>query len=804
MFVSDLKYSIRALCKTPVSTLTCLLTLAIGIGATTSVFSLINNVILKPLPFPDASRLMAISQIDHESRRHTYTSMPEFLAYQRELAEFHSVAAYQQGTFSLSDNGHPERISGALASQSFFSTLEVAPVLGRAFNASDADGTVIISESLWDHRFQHDLRIIGKVVSLDGHPGVIVGVMPAGFWFPNAQSQIWRLITPDYYGLKESEDFHFLYVFGRLKPTATVQQAQAELTVLYGRLVRLNPDLNSNRSTVVVPLSTEILGNGKLLLLAVMGTVVFVLLIVCANIANLQLSRYVYRKSEFAIRLALGATWARMVRLLLIESMLLCLAGGILGLGFAFLAIRFAVPLNLFSVPISSRVTIAPAALIFTMLLCVATGLLFCIAPAAQLLSPKFVSSLGERGRGQSVGKRARYFQAGLVVAEISASLTLLIGLMLMVQSFKRLSSVDIGYDPTRLVMITVKLPTVNYPDQTSIRDFQKRVEDRVFQIPGVQNVAASSDIPLVSGFKNFFMISGQPDVAAADKQLVVQASISPGYFATMGIPMREGREFSTLDRPQGQLVAVINASMARRFWPDRNPIGSQIRHGLADEPTHWYRVIGIVSDTRPFIELDPEPKIFTPFLQVPEGYDNALGRPLTFAVRTARSDLNVIPSLRAVISDTDPALACDIRSMNGIITDSLAQPKFRAILFTILGAIAFWLSIMGVYAVVSGMTLSETRSLGIRLALGATRSSILLLVIRRGLAIASIGVAIGLIMSFFLTRVLQGFLFEIHPNSFSVFLVAAGSLMVASFIAVYIPGRRATRIDPVEALRNE
>jgi putative ABC transport system permease protein len=802
MFTSDVKYSIRTLCKTPISTLTCLLTLAVGIGATTAIFSLIHGVILKPLPFPDAGRLVAIPQIDLQSRKHTYTSMPEFLAYQDEGSELESVAAYQQRTFSLSSNGAPEQISGALASQEFFSTLNVAPALGRVFNAADADGAIILSNSLWEQRFQRDPTIIGKVVLLDGQAGIIVGVMPAGFWFPGLKCQLWRLITSDYYFLKQSANFRFLYVFGRLRPSATVQQAQAKLAVINGRLATLKPALSANRGTIVTSLSTEILGNARSLLLALMGTVVFVLLIVCANIANLQMSRYVSRRNEFAIRVALGASWTRVARLLLIESLMLSVAGGILGVVVAFLGIRLVLPLNLFSVPISSGVAIAPAALAFTSLLCIATGLFFGIAPAIQLVSSKFVGSLRENGRGSSIGKKARYFQGGLVVVEVAASLTLLIGLMLMIQSFERLSDVKTGYDPERLLMATVRLPVVSYPDLTSIQTFQKRIEDRVAQIPGVQSIAATSDSPLVSGFKNYVTINGQPIVAAADQQLAALASVSPGFFATMGIPMRSGREFSSLDRRQSELVAVINESMARRFWANKDPIGGQIGHGVSREGIQWYRVVGVVSDTRPFIEYEPEPKIFTPFLQVPDGYTNTLGRPLTFAVRVARGNVSTIPFLHEAFIEVDPTVACDIRSLNDTISDSLVQPKFRTILFVILGTIAFWLSILGVYGVVSSMTIGETRSLGIRLALGATRSSILTLVIARGMVITSVGVIIGVVSSLFLTRVLQGFLFEIHPNNPFVFLLAGGALMFATFIAVYIPGRRATTIDPVAALR--
>jgi putative ABC transport system permease protein len=803
MLASDVKYSIRTLCKTPISTLACLLTLAIGIGATTAIFSLIDGVILKPLPFPDAGRLVAIPRIDLQSRRHTYTSMPEFLAYQDEgSSELESIAAYQQRIFSLSRNGAPEQVSGVLATLGFFSTLNVAPVLGRVFNAADTDGTIILSNSLWEQRFQRDPGIIGKVVLLDSQPEVIVGVMPAGFWFPGQKCQLWRLVNSDYYLLKDSRDYHFLTVFGRLRPSATVEQAQAKLAVANGRLATLQPDFNSNHGTIVTSLTTEIFGNVRPLLLTLMGTVVFVLLIVCANIANLQMSRYVYRRNEFAIRLALGASWTRVARLLLIESLILSVVGGILGVGLAFLGIRLALPLNLFSVPVSSGVAIAPAALAFTSLLCIATGLFFGIAPAIQLISSKFAGSLTESARGSSIGRKAWYFQGGLVVVEVAASLTLLIGLMLMIQSFERLSDINTGYDPERLLIATVRLPVVNYPDLTSIQDFQKRIEDRVTQIPGVQSVAATSDNPLVSGFKDSFRISGQPKATVADRQLVAQASVSPGFFATMGIPMRSGREFTSLDRPKTEPVAVINESMARRFWANRDPIGDQIRHGATYAGAKWYRVVGIVSDTRPFIDWEPEPKIFTPFLQVPDSYINALGRPLTFAVRVVPNNITAIPSLREVFTGVDPSLACDVRAMSSTISDSLVQPRFRTILFVILGSIAFWLSILGVYGVVSGMTMRETRSLGIRLALGATRSSILTLVIARGMVITSVGVIIGVVSSLFLTRVLQGFLFEIHPNNPFVFLLAGGALMFATFIAVYIPGRRATTIDPVAALR--
>lgn len=805
MLLHDLKYAVRLLLRDPVTSLACILTLTIGIGANTAVFSVLRQVILSPLPFPDFGRLVSVPQINLRNGRRTRTSLPDLQTYEKEVRGISSLAAFRVSSLSLSGGDSPEQISGSLATQSFFTTLGVPAITGRTFSSTDPDGTVVLSYSLWRRRFRGDLGVIGKQIILDGQQGVVVGVMPAGFWFPEKKCELWRLITSDYSLVKNNENYHFLYPFGRLRTDATVQQVHAQLDVVNRQLAQLHPDMNSNLGITVVPLREDLVSNARPFLLTIMAAVVFVLLIACVNVANLQLARLLQRNKNLAIRIALGASWRRLARQLLVENLLLSILGGVLGTGLAAIGTKLLLDLNPDAIPRPVESIIDGQILWFTLAVSLATGLLFGLLPIVQILSPNLIRTLSSSGRGPTMSRGNRFAQGTLVVIEVAIALVLLVSLNLITSSFLRMASVDPGHVTKGLLTVRLRLQKPNYPDQSSFESFQRQIYGRLSEIHGVQGVAASSDVPLVSGFDNFFSIKGEPTPPVAERVMVGQASVSPGYFRTMGIALHSGREFSEMDGPQKERVAIINESMARRYWPGRNPIGSQIRHGLSDEPTQWCTIIGVVGDTRRLITDQLDPKLYTPFLQIPQDYDDILARPVTLVIRTASEDASTItPEVRRVIQSIDPNLAIETRAMDEIIYDSVAAPRFRTGTMGVFGAIALLLGIIGIYGVVSGSTIRETREIGVRMALGATPSRVLLLILRRGMTMAGIGVGCGIILALIFVRSLRSFLFEISPTNPVAFLTAALVLIVASLAAIYFPARRAAKVDPVVALRNE
>jgi putative ABC transport system permease protein len=806
MLFGDLKYAVRFLLKTPVTTIVCILTLAIGIGVNTAVFGILYTALLRPLPFPEFERLVAVSQINRRDGRLTLLSMPDFVFLEKGADSFQSLAGYHVSLFSLNIDGAPEQLNGSMVTPQFFAALRVPAVEGRTFLPGDPDGTAVISYWLWRGRFRGDPRLIrGSPVILDGRSVLVVGVMPPGFWFPDPKCQIWRLLTADSYLIRENQDFHFLRVLGRLRTSASTEQALAQVNVLNNQLALAHPNLNAGLGISIFSLSEALTKNARSTILILMTTAAFVLVIACVNVTSLQLSRILNRGSEFAVRTWLGATRSRIFRQLLVESLVLSVAGAATGLAFAAGGLRLALKLNPATIPRSSDVRIDLAVLAFNLMLCLAAGLFCSLASLSQFLGPSFPGSSSGPGARTTAGRKTRLLQHGLITAEVAAALVMLISVNLMVKSFVRLSTVDVGFNTSRLITLSVRLPKTNYPTFRELERFRREIYSSISAVSGVTAVAECSDLPLVAGFQNYFLIRGEPQVAPAEREMVLQSSVSANYFRTMGIALKRGREFSEFDTKKTQPVAVINETMARRYWGARNPLGSQIRHGLPDEPTAWYTIVGVVTDTVPFIGFQPLPVIFTPYSQVPEGYGDLLGRPLTVMMRTDRVNTTALfPSLQKAAATVDATLVSDIRTMDGIVSNSLADPRFRTVMISIFGTIAFWLSIMGIYGVVSAITVSETRSIGIRMALGATARDVLGLFLRRGMSVTGIGIALGLTLALPFVRIMRSVLYEVSTTDPVVYLIAIGILVSASLIAVYLPASRAARLDPAITLREQ
>jgi putative ABC transport system permease protein len=791
------------LLKAPTVSLVCVLTLGVAIGGNTAVFSIVNALLLRPLPFPELERLVAVPQIDLRDGHRSYISMPDFISYENGADSFQSLAGYFISSFNLNNEGISERLEGSLVTRQFFYVIGVAAGKGRTFSPSDPDGTVVISYSLWQRKFHGNPDSVGRPVLLDGHSATVVGVMPPGFWFPQLNCQLWRLITPDSYLVRGNEDYHFLRAIGRLKRKASSTQALAQLKVVNDQLIQAHPDVNSNLAITVLPLAEDLSRNVRASILVLMAAVTFVVLIACANVASLLLSRLLRRSKEFAIRMALGANRLQLFRQLLMESVLLSISGGALGLVLAFVGVQLTMKFNPTVIPRFTETRIDPWVLLFTLMVSALTGLICALVPVSQLLAPGFTGSLNEQGGRATSGKTTRILQQVLIGVEVATALMLLVAVNLMTESFLRLAAVDLGFNTDRLLTVRVRLQKANYPSTRELEAFQRQIYESISASPGVRAVATSSYLPLVGGFENYFSIRGEAPIAPARRELVMQASVSPGYFRVMGIPLRSGREFSEFDSQKTDRVAIVDETMARRFWPRQNPLERQIRHGTPDEPTQWYTVVGVVKGTVPAIGFRPIPTIFTPFAQIPEGYEDFLARPITIFVRADNRNLNaLIPGLRAVIAGIDPDLASEMRTMDEVLSGSLAESKFRAVALGVFGAVALWLSAIGIYGVVSTATSSETRNIGIRMSLGARSRDVLLFVIGRGMLATALGLAFGMSLAFLLTRFMRTLLYEVSATDPKAFVAAAAVLLLASLLATYLPARHATRVDPVIALR--
>lgn len=780
-----------------------MLALAVGIGATSAVFSVLSTVLLKPLPFAEFERLVAVPQKDIQDGSRIGTSMPDFIAYQSGVSSFQSLGAYHRSSFSLRAEGLPEQVSGSLVTEQFFLTLGVTAAKGRTFSPDDPDGAVVLSNSTWQRMFHGDSGIIGKSLLLDGYSANVIGVMPPGFCYPDFNCQVWRLLRSDSYILRDSGDVHFLYVFAKLKPKATLQQARAELGVVNKQLASAHPDMNINLGISALPLSDDMVRNIRPTLTVLMVGVVFVLLIACGNVVNLQLGRMIHRTKEFAIRVAHGAGRMQIFWQLLQENLLASMTGGIIGSGLAILGIRLAVKLIPSAVPRSNEVGIDSRVAAFILVLSALTAALCVLISIIPISSSSFLRSLSHQYERVTAGKRIRLLQHGLIVAEVAATLILLVGVSLMTKSLERLNSDEVGFAKDRLLIVPIHLQKTSYPKREDLDGFRRRIYAVLSEIPGVEAVAGASDLPLACCFENFFSIRGK-DVGAPDRDMVAQTSVSPGYFAMMGIQVKEGREFTEFDGPKTDRVAIINESMSQRYWPNESPLGRQVRHGLPEEPTKWYTVVGIVKDTVPLVGNRPLPTIFTPFAQIPEGYDDFLNRSTVALIRTRReAPPGLSLDVRAGIARVDSSLGIEIRTIDQIMSTSLAQPSFRTIMFGALASIALFLSLVGIYAVISASTASETRDIAIRLVLGAGPREVLRLVIGKGMLVAGIGLVIGVVFSLFLARFVRSLLFEVSPTDAKSIVGAIVVLAVTALAAVYFPARQATKVYPAIALRN-
>jgi putative ABC transport system permease protein len=802
--LQDLRYGLRMLMRNPAFTIVAVLALALGIGANTAIFSVVNTVLLRPLPYKNPDALMTIwEDATHMGFPFNTPSPANFIDWRDQNTVFEGMAAMAQKSFNLTGAGEPERFDGRKVSANLFTILGVEPVLGRAFLAEeDRPGSrvVILSYGVWQRRFGGDASVIGRAVNLNGESYTVIGVMPRTVDLPSMDNWHDQLWVPLALNAEEaaSRGNHYLEVIARLKPGVTREKAQAEMTTIASRLERQYPEHNTRVGIKVRSLHEQLVGPIKPALLVLLGAVGFVLLIACANVANLLLARAAVRQKEIALRLALGASRSRLTRQFLTESVLLAGMGGLLGLIFSFVALDVLKKFIPESISQAQTIGIDAKVLIFTAIVSLATGLIFGLAPATQAANFNLSETLKEGGRDSSSGTRGNRLRGFLVVSEVAVSFLLLIGAGLLINSFLNLRKLDPGYRADHLLTMKVQLPETKYPDKERRAPFFRELIRKVQTLPGVQSVAVASNLPLTyNGDSMPIGVEGRPDPPPDQSPDVILRVVSPGYFATMGIPLVAGRDISEKDTAEAVRVVVVSEKTARYFWPGQDPIGKRLKPGSTTSESPWREVIGIVKDVRQndFV-AEPKMQMYMAHEQVGSFAANAV------VVRTQVDPLSLGTAVRKVVWEIDKDQpVSDIRSMEEIVSRAVARERFSTMLLGIFAALALVLAAVGIYGVMSYSIAQRTREIGIRMALGAQRSDVLKMVVGQGLKLVVIGVAIGLAAAFVLTRVMASLLFGVSATDPLTFIIISMVLLGVALIASYVPALRATRVDPMVAL---
>ena len=798
----DLRYGARMLLKNPSFTFVAVLTLALGIGANTAIFSVVNAVLLRPLPYAEPERLVWLW--DTQPQLPTApTSLPDFLEWKSQNRSFEHLAAFQSGSMFLDTGDGTRDTPVGLVTPEMFALFRVSPILGRTFTDEETlpgrFRVAVLGHALWRSRFGSDPNVLGRTIDLSGAPYTIIGVMPEGFSFPD-RAELWRPLPIDPNNLDWGP--HYLRVVGRLKPGVTLKQAQAEMSPIAARLSAQHADKNAGHGVKLELLRDVVVGDIGPALFILLGAVGFVLLIACANVANLLLGRVGARQKEIAVRTALGAGRLRVVRQLLTESLMLSVGGGAAGLLIAVWGVNWLVSLGPDTIPRVHEIAVDPRVICFTLLISVATSLLFGLAPALQASRPDLTGALKEGGRS-GAGLHRNRLRSVLVISEVALSLVLLIGAGLMIRSFAKLNEVDPGFNPNRVFTMGVALLRNKYPEEERVASFYSQLLERAAATPGVESAGAISDLPLLgSNTSDSFTIEGRPPVAKQEEPSTDYHVVTPRYFESMGIPLLAGRDFAETDTKQAPNVVVINESFARRHFAGDNPLGHRIR--LQGQERDPLLIVGVVGDVRQLgIDKQPVPEAFVPFLQDP--LSKTYQRSMTIVARTKSDPAAVAGSLRAALTSLDKSLPVyDLKPMTEYLRDSLARRRFNLILLTAFGGVALALAAVGIYGVISYGVTQRTHEIGIRMALGAKKGDVLRLVVRQGMMMALVGVAIGLLASLALTRLMESLLFGVSVTDPLTFTMIALLLTSVALLACFVPARRAAKVDPLVALRYE
>ncbi len=804
----DLRYGMRMLWKHRGFTAIAVLVLALGVGANTAIFSVVNAVLLRPLPYPEAERIVTLwSTETRQGEERGSVAAPDFADWQKQSRVFDSVAAYHYSSLTVTGAGEPERVVAARVTAGFTQVLGVAPAIGRAFLAGeDQPGgdnrVVVVSHGLWQRRFASDPQSLNRTITLNGEPFTIVGIMPPDFKFPGSGTDVWLPAALNYVRQPGSVN-SFLSVVARLKPGVSLTEAQTEMRLIAERLGQEHRE-NRFRGVVVVPLYDVIVGEIRPSLFALCGAACLVLLIACANIANLLLARATSRQKEIAVRTALGASRLRLIGQLLTESTLLAALGGAGGLLLAVWCADLLASVVPRSLPRAQEAAIDGWALLFALLVSLLTGLLFGLVPAIQASKTNLNSTLKEGGRSHGMGPRHQRLRSLLVVTQIALSLMLLVSAGLFIKSFQRLRSVNAGFDPEEVATLQISLPRTSYAESRKQALFFQQTLDRIATLPGVEAAGAITNLPLgTSQTSSSFEIEGRPRAAPDESRNANRAIISPDYFRAMGIPLLKGRAPNERDTAEAPGVVVINQAMARRYFGGDDPLGEHLTIGGPEEKALYgepipREIVGIVGDVRFELEAEAEPEVYVPYLQSPIAT-------MALAVRSNVNPTNLRSMIRQAIQEVDGTQTIyNFKTMEQRLSESVAPRRLVMLLTNLFAVLALILAAVGIYGVIAYTVAQRTHELGIRIALGAQTRDVLRLVIHQGMALSAFGLAIGLAGAFLLTRFLSSLLYGVSAIDPLVFALVTLLLASVALVACYIPARRATKVDPMIALRYE
>ena len=799
--IQDLRYAWRSLRRAPGFSAVAILTLALGIGANAAMFTVVNGVLMRPLPFHDPGRLVIAS---YAPPRGQFVSQPgmveaQFVEYARHARSVESVATFNETQITLTGAGEATRLSAASVTTPFFSVLGVRPAFGRSFTPEDAEpghDAVLIGDGLWRQRFGGDPSAIGKTITLDGARHTIVGILPAGFDFPFA-AQVWMPLTITV----SAHQVRIRPVVARLSAGATEAVALAELKSIVGPIAA---DFAGQTHLVpeILPIPSLIVGDIQRSLYIFAGAVAFVLLIACANVANLLLMRATNRQHEIAVRIALGADRRRLVRQLLTESVLMSFIGGAIGIAFAFVGVRALVamaPAGL--LPRADQVHVDGFVLAFTVTLSLLTGIAFGLAPALQTSKRNLFAAIGDGSR--AVSGRRSVLRGALVMAEVALALVLLAGAGLVARSFVQLRSVSLGFQPEQVVSMTVNLPPTKYGTAQAIHSFRDDAVSRLTHLPGVSAAGAVNWRPLGGALIKGTFVLGDGRHPLNGTGWVTKPAVTPDYFRAMGIRLLEGREFTDHDGASAQRVVIISATVARNLWPGQSALGRRVSMEDHPKPTDWLTIVGVVDDViQEGLKSERDAAMYQPLAQVNSAFFLSH---VNFVVRSTGDPAAVAASMRDVIHALDDDQPIEsLGTMTSLISSTLAEPLFQVRLLTLVSVCALLLAAIGIYGVLAYAVTERTREIGIRVAIGAVPRDVVRMVVRRTLALTLPGVLIGVLASLALTRVLGGFLFQVKPTDPGTFVAVGAVLLLAVLAAAIVPARRATQVDPLIALRHE
>jgi putative ABC transport system permease protein len=812
----DLRYGIRGLIKRPGFTAIAIITLALGIGANTAIFSVVNAVVLRPLPYADPDRLVTLWEtIPGNDRRSVAPA--NFIDWRDQNQTCQEMASTYYANFNLTSDGEPERIDGATVTSNFMSMLGARPQLGRIFQPDDDDhqdrNVVILSDGLWKRRFGAVRDVVGRTIMIDEVPHTVVGVMASGFQFPS-HSELWVLgrnrnavplslisqfPTNDW---NQERDAHFNSVIGRLKPGVSLSQAQSDIAGIMRRLEKDFPKTNTGLGSNVVPLHSQLVGDVRRILFILLGAVGFVLLIACTNVANLMLARAVQRDREIAIRTAVGASRFRLIRQLLTESLLLSIVGGLVGLMVSVWAVDLFLKLSPGNIPRLNEASVDLRLLGFTLLVSIITGVGFGLLPAFQATRTDLNNSLKEGGTKASQGRQRRRARSVLVVTEVALAQVLLVGAALLAISYVRVTQIHPGFNADRVLTAKIAPSRKKYADPRSRETYFASVLERLRALPGVESVGMVMNLPLTgSSMNRGFHAEGRPEPKADENITMDYQVVSPDYFSTLEVPLKRGRGFSEADAGNAERVIVINEALARRYWPNEDPIGKRMMIGESSKENSWRKIVGVVGDIRhASLSETPVPTAFISYRQDLESWPR-----MGFAIKTKGDPASLTPLVRKELAGIDPTQPVyAIEPMENLLREAVAQRRFIMLLLGSLSSIALALALVGIYGVISFSVGERTQEIGIRMALGARAVDVLRMVLSQGVRVIAIGIVIGVAAALALTRLLTSFLFEVSATDLRTFSFVAVLLGAIALLACYIPARRATKVDPLVALRYE